>query len=95
MTVLVDTTASLQGSDVDVIAGSEMHELLTNIHDILDNAVPKWVGNTTHILAFLFKSVSRQCCEVWASQFPFLHTIKDSVHLSETCLYGHISWSLA
>ena len=34
-------------------------------------------------------------CEVWASQFPFLHNLKDVIPPSEACLYGHINWSLA
>ena len=48
-----------------------------------------------HILAHLFNSVSRQHCEVWASQFPFLHSLKVVIPPSEACLYGHINWSLA
>ena len=48
-----------------------------------------------HILAHLFNSVSRQHWEVWASQFPFLHSLKEVVPPSEACLYGHINWSLA
>ena len=47
------------------------------------------------ILAYLFNSVSRQHCEVWASQFPFLHSLRDVIPPSEACLYGHINWSLA
>ena len=47
------------------------------------------------ILAHLFNSVSRQCWEVWASHFPFLHSLKELVPPSEACLYGHINWSLA
>ena len=43
----------------------------------------------------LFNSVSRQCCEDWASQFPFLHSRKEVIPPSEACLYGHINWSLA
>ena len=42
-----------------------------------------------------FNSVSRQHCEVWASQFPFLHSLKQVIPPSEACLYGHINWSLA
>ena len=30
-------------------------------------------------------AVSRQCCEVWASQFPFLHSLRDVIPPSETC----------
>ena len=93
-TAVVDTIASLQDWEGNVIAASEVHELLTKIHDILDNTVPKWVGNTTHILACLFNSVLRQQCEVWGFQFPFLHNLKDFVPHSEACLYGCINWAL-
>ena len=66
-TVLGDTIASLWDSDGRVIPVVEVHEFLTNIHDILDSAVSKWVWNTAHILAFLFNSASTQHNEVWAS----------------------------
>ena len=52
--VIVDTIISLQGSDVEVISMSEVHEFLTKIHDILDGAFYKWVGNTACILACVF-----------------------------------------
>ena len=55
----------------------------------------KLVGNTACILAYLFNSASRQHCEIWALHFPFLHSFKNTVPPSETCLYGHINWSLA
>ena len=71
-----------------------LHDLLLQIHDILDKAVSKRVGNLAHILAHLFNSVSRQHHEVWASQFPFLHSLKEVIPPSEACLYGHINWSL-
>ena len=87
--------ASLQCSDGGVIATSEVHELLTNTHDILDSTVSKQVGNLAHFLAYLFNSPSRQHCEVWASQFSFLHSNKDSVPPREACLYSHMNWSLA
>ena len=74
---------------------SEVRELLLQIHGILDKAVSKQVGNLARILAHLFNSVSRQHREVWASQFPFLHSLKEMVPPSEACLYGHINWSLA
>ena len=61
----------------------------------MDKAVSKRVGNSAHILAHLFNSVSRQCCEVWASQFPFLHSLKEVIPPSEACLCGCINWSLA
>ena len=74
---------------------SEVRELLLQIHGILDKAVSKHVGNPAHILAHLFNSVSRQCREVWASQLPFFHSLKEVVPPSEVCLCGHINWSLA
>ena len=43
----------------------------------------------------MFNSVSRQHCEVWASQFPFLHSLRDVIPPSEASLYGHINCSLA
>ena len=46
--VLVDTIASLQGSDGGMIAVSKIHEVLANVHDILDNVVYKQVGNMAH-----------------------------------------------
>ena len=46
---LVDTIASVYGSDRGVISVSEVHELLTTIYDILDSATSKQVGSTSHI----------------------------------------------
>ena len=69
--------------------------LFLKVHDILDNAVSKQVGNYNCILAHVFNSLSRQHHEVWASQFPFLHSVRDVFHPSEACLYDHINWSLA
>ena len=86
---LVDTIACLQSSDHGVIAALKVHELLTKTHEILDNAVFKWVGNMAHILAYLFNSASMQYYEVWASQFPILHSIEDSFPPSEAFLYRH------
>ena len=74
---------------------SEVHELLPKVHDILYNAVPKQVGNSACILTYLFNSVSRQCHEVWTSQFPFLHGLRDVIPPSEACLYGHINLSVS
>ena len=45
-------------------------------------------------LAYLFNSISRQHCEVWALQFSFLHSLREVIYPSESCLYGHINWSL-
>ena len=42
----------------------------------------------------MFNSVSRQHHEVWASQFPFLHSLRDVIPPNEACLYGCINWSL-
>ena len=60
--VLVDTLSSLPKDEGSVIPVPEVHELPLQIHDILDKAVSKWVGNLAHILACLFNSVSRQHC---------------------------------
>ena len=57
---LFDTLSSLPKAEGDVIPVSEVHELLLCIHDILDKAISKQVGNSAHILAHLFNSVSRQ-----------------------------------
>ena len=72
---LVETISSLPDSEGEVIPVSEVHELLIKIHDILDNAMSKWVGNSDHMLAHVINSTSRQLHEVWASQFPFLHSL--------------------
>ena len=42
----------------------------------------------------MFNSVSRQHCQVWASQFPYLHSLREVIPPSEACLYGHINWTL-
>ena len=84
---LVDTFSSLPEAEGDVIPVSEVCELLLQIHGILDKAVSKRVGNSAHILAHLFNSVSRQNHEVWASQFPFLHSLKEVIPPSEACLW--------
>ena len=62
-TALVDTIAS-QDIDGGVIPVQEVLKFLTKIHDILENAVCKEVGNTVHILVSLFNSASRQCHKV-------------------------------
>ena len=92
---LVDTLSSLPEAEGDVIPVSEVCELLLRICGILDKAVSKQVGNSACILAHLFNSVSRQCEEVWVSQFPSLHSLKEVIPPSEACLYAHINWSLA
>ena len=84
-----------QDSEGAVIPVSKVCELLIKVHNILDNAVSKWVGKLACISAHAFNSASRQHCEVWASQLPILHHLKDMVPPKEACLYGHIHWSLA
>ena len=74
-TVLVDLIASLQDSYGGVIAASEVHELHIKIHDFLDSALYKQVGNTAHF-STSFNSASRQCHEIWASHFPFFITLR-------------------
>ena len=91
---LVDTLCSLPNAEGGVTPVSEVCELLLKVHDILDKAVSKQVGNSAHILAYLFNSFSRQCHEVWASQFHFLHSLRDVIPFNEAWLYGHINWSL-
>ena len=88
---LVDTLSSLPQAEGGVIPVSEVCELLLRIHEILDKAVSKQVGNSACILAHLFNSVSRQHHEVWASKFPFLHSLREVIPPSEACLYGHIN----
>ena len=88
---LVDTLSSLPEVEGDVIPVSEVHELLLWIHGNLDKAVFKRVGNSACFLAHLFNSVSRQHQEVWASQFFFLHSLKEVIPPSEAYLYGHIN----
>ena len=90
---LVDTLSLLPDAEGGVIPVSEVYELLLKIHDILDKAVSKQVGNLAQILAYLFNAVSRRHHEVWASQFPFLCSLRDVISPSEACLYGHINWS--
>ena len=46
---LVDAISSLQDTGGGVISVSKVCELLTMIHDFLDNAVSKWIGNTACI----------------------------------------------
>ena len=50
---------TLPNSERGVIPVSEVHELLNKVHDILENAVSKWFGNSAHILVHVFNSVSR------------------------------------
>ena len=58
------------------IPASKVHELLNKIHDILNNEVSKWVGNTHHILAYLFISACRQYSESGFHTSPFLTVLR-------------------
>ena len=49
----MDSIMSLDNSEREVIPDSEAHGLLCKIHDILDKAISKQVGNISYILAFL------------------------------------------
>ena len=55
---------------------SEVRELLLKV---LDNAVSKQAGNSAHILAHVFNSVTRQHIEVCTSWFPFLRSLRDVI----------------
>ena len=70
-----------------VIVASELHELLTEIHDIIDSALV----NRYVMQLVSFKCTSKQQHEVWASQFAFPYSIKDSIPPSVACLYGYIN----
>ena len=85
---LVDTIACLQDSDRGAIPVQEVVELLTEIHDIMDNDVSKQVGKTAHILTSLFHSASRQHHEIWASQYPFLQNLRTLFLLVKLAFMG-------
>ena len=61
---LLDTLYSLPNSEGDIISVSEVCELLLKVHDILDSAVSKQVGNSACILVHVLNSIFRQHCEV-------------------------------
>ena len=48
---LADTSSSLQDSKEGMVSVSEVHELLTKNHGILDNGMSKQIGNTACTLA--------------------------------------------
>ena len=91
---LVDTASYLLDSEGGVTPVSKVQELLTKVHDILDNTASKWL--VTQLLFWhVFNSASRQNCEVLESQYPFLYSLKNMVPQSEACQYGGINWSVA
>ena len=49
--VLVNTIASLQGSDGEIIQVSVVHGPFNKIHDLLNNTLSKWAGKSSCILA--------------------------------------------
>ena len=65
------------------------------IHDILNNAVSKWIGNTDFILAYLLAQLPGSVEKFWPHSSHFFFNCKDIVHPSEGCLYVHINWFLA
>ena len=54
---LIDTIASLQGSDGEFISVSKVHELYTTVHDIVDNALSKQVGKLSNKLPLACSSL--------------------------------------
>ena len=70
---MVDTFTSLQNSDAEVVPGTELTDSPNKIHDILDNAVSKYVSNTACILAFLFTYAPRKICEVFTVSLSLHH----------------------
>ena len=48
---LLDTLSPLPDSEGGIIPVSEVHEFLIKVHNVVDNAVSKHVGNSAHILA--------------------------------------------
>ena len=59
----------------EVILFSEVHELLTKIHDILDYAVCKHVGNTAHVYHFL-NPLPGSTVKSGLHSFPFFTILK-------------------
>ena len=68
-TALVHTTVSQQNSDGGVILALEVHELLSKIQDILDNAIAKQFCNIAQTLVSPFN------CASW-------HLMKSRFHIS-------------
>ena len=60
------------------------------IHDILDNAVSKWVGNTACIIASLLILLLGSIVKSALPITPFFKILK-TVPPSEACLYGCIN----
>ena len=64
---IVDTTSSPPDSEGGVIPVLEVYTLFIKVHDILDNAVSKQVGNSACILAHVFNSALKQHHDIRAS----------------------------
>ena len=58
-----------------MIAALEVHDLLTKIHDILVNAVTKWVSNMAYILASLIL-LPDSIMIIGFPSFPFFTVLK-------------------
>ena len=68
-------TSYLSGSDGEDVPVSEIHHLLNKMHEFHEKALSKWVSDTANALPFFLSTLHGKVYEVWASQFPFLHTI--------------------
>ena len=68
---LVDTITCQQDSEGEVIVVSEMCELPTKTHDILDNAMKKWVGDMACIVAHFLILLSCIVLKFGLHSFPF------------------------
>ena len=69
--VLVDTISTTPDSEGGVIPVPEVCELLIKVHDILDNAVSKQVGNSAHILVHVFNSAPGSIMRSGSHSSPF------------------------
>ena len=74
---------------------SEVHELLTKIHDILDSALSKWFGITAGILTYLFNSTSRYFHEIWTLQFWLIINLETLLCLVRLAFFGDLNSSVA
>ena len=73
-TTFVDTVTYLQGSDKRTNY-SFRSAWIHRIHNILDNAVLKWVGNTVYIIAYPFNLLPGSVVKSGLPSFPFFTTL--------------------
>ena len=87
---IINTTTSFLSFGGDILSVPEVHHLLGKIHNILDKAVIKWVGNVAHILAFPFLSLlSDNVIKSWLHSFHFLIGLKTWVLLWGSSLWPY------